>query len=141
MAKTQTQREGQTPLFKDVPAFPSFAAKDLQAEKDFFANTLGIDVDDKDGMLFLNFAGGKKVLIYPKPDHTPASFTILNFPVENIETAVDELTTRGIKLEKYNVEGLMPDEKLIYRGEGPPIAWFKDPAGNIFSVLEATGPQ
>ena len=141
MAKTQTQREGQTPLFKDVPAFPSFAAKDLQAEKAFFTDTLGLDVDDQNGMLFLKTRGGNKILIYPKEDHTPASFTILNFPVDDIETAVDDLTARGIKLEKYDVPGLTPNEKLIYRGEGPPIAWFKDPAGNIFSVLEEKGPQ
>jgi catechol 2,3-dioxygenase-like lactoylglutathione lyase family enzyme len=141
MAKTQTQREGQIPLFKEIPAFQSFAAKDLQAEKTFFANTLGIDVNDRNGMLFLNFKGNNPVLIYPKDDHTPASFTILNFPVDDIESAVDELTTRGVKLEKYNVEGLTPNEKLIYRGEGPPIAWFKDPSGNIFAVIEDTGPQ
>src|SRR4051794_16141668 len=140
MAKTQTQREGQTPIFKDVPAFPSFAAKDLKAEKAFFADTLGIDVDDQNGMLFLNITDSNKILIYPKDDHTPASFTILNFPVDNIEAAVDALDARGVKLERYNVPGLTPDEKLIYRGEGPPIAWFKDPAGNIFSVMESKGP-
>ena len=136
MAKTQTQREGQTPIFKDVPAFPSFAAKDLKAEKAFFTDTLGLDVDDQQSMLFLNLAGSTKVLIYPKPDHTPASFTVLNFPVDDIEAAVDELTSRGIRFERYNVTGLTPDNKLIYRGEGPPIAWFKDPAGNILSVIE-----
>ena len=141
MAKTQTQREGQTPLFKEIPAFQSFAANDLQAEKTFFANTLGIDVNDRNGMLFLNFKGNNPVLIYPKDDHTPASFTILNFPVDNIDSAVDELTTRGVKLERYNVPGLTPNEKLIYRGDGPPVAWFKDPSGNIFAVIEDTGPQ
>ena len=141
MAKTQTQREGQTPIFKDVPAFPSFAAKDLKAEKAFFTDTLGLEVDDQQGMLFLNIAGSNKILVYQKPDHTPASFTVLNFPVDDINAAVDELTSRGIKFERYNVAGLTPNEKLIYRGEGPPIAWFKDPSGNIFSVLEGTGPQ
>jgi hypothetical protein len=141
MATTQTKRVGQTPLFKDIPAFPSFAAKNLEAEKMFFADTLGIDVKDQNGMLYLNFNGGKKVLIYPKPDHTPASFTILNFPVNNIEKTIDELTSRGVKLLRYDkLPGMKPDEKLIYRGEGPPIAWFKDPSGNICSVLEATGP-
>jgi catechol 2,3-dioxygenase-like lactoylglutathione lyase family enzyme len=141
MAKTQTQREGQTPVFKDVPAFPSFAAKDLNAEKVFFTDTLGLDVDDQRGMLFLNLAGSNKILIYPKPDHTPASFTVLNFPVDDIDAAVDELTSRGVRFERYNVPGSTPDNKLIYRGEGPPIAWFKDPSGNIFSVLEGKGPQ
>ena len=90
-------------------------------------------------MLFLNFTGGNRVLIYPKENHTPASFTVLNFPVDDIDTTVDELTARGIKFERYNVSGLEPNEKLIYRGEGPPIAWFKDPAGNILSVIEDTG--
>ena len=141
MAKTQTQREGQTPIFKDVPAFPSFAARDLEAEKTFFTNTLGLDVDDQKGMLLLNLTSSNKILIYPKADHTPASFTVLNFPVDDIDEAVDELTGRGVKFERYNVPGLTPDEKLIYRGEGPPIAWFRDPSGNIFSVLEGTGPQ
>lgn len=141
MAKTQTQREGQAPLFHDVPAFSGFSAKDLKAEKEFFADTLGLDVDDRNGMLFLNIKGNNPILIYPKEDHAPASFTILNFPVDNIESAVDELTGRGIKFERFDVEGLKPDDKLIYRGEGPPIAWFKDPAGNIFSVLEESGPQ
>ena len=142
MAKTQTQREGQTPIFKGVPAFPSFAAKDLKTEKAFFADTLGVDVEDQNGMLFVDFGNGNKTLIYPKADHTPASYTILNFPVDNIEAAVDALTARGIKLERYdNVPGLKPNEKMIYRGEGPPIAWFKDPAGNIFSVIEGPGPR
>jgi len=140
MAKTQTQREGQTPQFKDVPAFCGFSAKDLRAEKAFFADTLGLNVDEQNGMLFLKIKGNNPILIYPKENHTPASFTILNFPVDNIETAVDELITRGVKLERYDVSGLKPDERLIYRGEGPPIAWFKDPAGNIFSVLEDSGP-
>lgn len=141
MAKTQTQREGQTPIFKGVPAFPSFAAKDLDAERTFFADTLGLDVEDQNGMLFLSFGDGNKTLIYPKADHIPASFTILNFPVDNIDAAVDALNARGVKLESFNVPGLTPDKKLIYRGQGPPIGWFKDPAGNIFSVLESAGPQ
>jgi catechol 2,3-dioxygenase-like lactoylglutathione lyase family enzyme len=141
MATTQQQREGQTPIFKDVPAFPSFAVKDLNAEKAFFADALGLDVDDQNGMLFLSFAGGNKTLVYPKADHMPASYTILNFPVDNIEAAVDALNARGVKLERFDVPGLTPNEKLIYRGEGPPIAWFKDPAGNIFSVIEGKGPR
>ena len=91
--------------------------------------------------VLLNFGDGNKTLIYPKADHAPASFTILNFPVENIEAAVDALNARGVKLERFNVPGLTPDEKLIYRGQGPPIAWFRDPAGNIFSVIEGKLPQ
>jgi catechol 2,3-dioxygenase-like lactoylglutathione lyase family enzyme len=141
MAKTQTQREGQTPIFKEAPAFSGFSARDLNAEKEFYGNTLGIDVDDENGMLFLNFNGGNRVLIYPKENHSPASFTVLNFPVDDIEAAVDELTTRGIKLERYDVPGLEANEKLIYRGEGPPIAWFKDPSGNILAVIEDTNSR
>jgi len=141
MAETKTQRQAQTPLFKDVPAFSGFSAKDLAAEKTFFADTLGVDVEDQKGMLVLNIAGGNKILIYPKQDHTPASFTILNFPVDDIVKTVDELTARGVKFERYDMPGMTADEKLIYRGEGPPIAWFKDPSGNIFSVLEASGPK
>ena len=137
MAKTQTQREGQTPLFKEAPAFAGFSAKDLNSTKEFYGNTLGIDVDDQNGMvLFLNFNDGNRVLIYPKDNHTPATFTVLNFPVDDIETTVDELTNRGIKFERYDIPGLTPNEKLIYRGEGPPIAWFKDPSGNILAVIE-----
>jgi catechol 2,3-dioxygenase-like lactoylglutathione lyase family enzyme len=136
MAKTQTQKERGTGPFSDTTAFSGFAANDLNAAKQFYADTLGLDVDDENGMLFLNIKGGTRILVYPKPDHKPASFTILNFPVNDIETAVDELTGRGVTFERYNVPGLEPNEKLIYRGEGPPIAWFKDPAGNILSVLE-----
>jgi len=139
MAKTQTQRAGQTPVFKEAPAFAGFSAKDLNAEKEFYGNTLGIDVDDQNGMLFLNFTRGNRVLIYPKDNHTPASFTVLNFPVSDIDATVDELTSRGIKFEQYDsIAGMTANEKLIYRGEGPPIAWFKDPSGNILSVIEDT---
>src|SRR5215467_105503 len=135
MAKTQTQRDSQMPEFETGQAFSSFSANDIDAAKNFYGNKLGIDIDDRKGMLTLNLAGNK-VLIYQKTDHTPASFTVLNFPVDDIEEAVDELTAQGIKLERYNVPGLTPDAKLIYRGEGPPIAWFKDPAGNVLSVIE-----
>src|SRR5437773_1360627 len=136
MAKTQTQREGQTPLFKESKAFSGFSVNNVEQAKKFYGDTLGLDVDDQNGMLFLNIKGGNRILIYPKDDHKPASFTILNFPVDDINAAVDGLTTQGIKLERYDVPGLEPNEKLIYSGEGPTIAWFKDPAGNILSVLE-----
>jgi catechol 2,3-dioxygenase-like lactoylglutathione lyase family enzyme len=135
MAKTQTQRNSLVPEFETGQAFSSFSANDIDAAKKFYGQKLGLDVDDRKGMLFLNLSGNK-VLIYPKADHIPASFTILNFPVDDIEEAVDELTAQGIQLERYNVPGLTPDSKLIYRGEGPPIAWFKDPAGNVLSVIE-----
>ena len=136
MAKTQTQREDQIPLFKESKAFSGFSVNDVGQAKKFYGDTLGLDVDDQNGMLFLNIKGGNRVLIYPKDDHKPASFTILNFPVDDINAAVDGLTTHGIKLERYDVPGLEPNEKLIYSGQGPTIAWFKDPAGNILSVLE-----
>jgi hypothetical protein len=94
-----------------------------------------LDVTEQNGLLFLHLAGGGKILVYPKPDHAPASFTILNFPVSNIEEAVEELTRRGVRFESYEGD-LETDDKGIFRGGGPLIAWFKDPAGNILSVLE-----
>ena len=107
------------------------------------AQTLGLDVADAPmGLLQLNIAGGAVILVYPKPNHTPATFTILNFPVENIETVVDELTKRGVRFEQYDNADIKTDEKGIHRGdEGPKIAWFKDPAGNILSVLEDVNRQ
>jgi catechol 2,3-dioxygenase-like lactoylglutathione lyase family enzyme len=133
MAKAQT---GRGRLFKDVPAFSGFSSNDIQAAKKFYGETLGLDVTEENGMLTLHIGGGTNVLVYPKPNHTPATFTILNFPVEDIEDAVDELTARGVVFERYDVPGLEASETGIYRGQGPPIAWFKDPAGNILSVLE-----
>ncbi len=125
-------------MFKDTKAFSGFSVDDIQKAKTFYGQTLGLDVHEQQGpmaMLTLNLATGGTVLIYPKDDHTPASFTILNFPVEDIEQAADELTARGVTFEHY--EGDMEtDEKGIMRGGGPLIAWFKDPAGNVLSVLE-----
>ena len=123
-------------MFKDTRAFSGFSVDDLRKAKQFYGQTLGLEVAEKPEGLELHIAGGARVFLYPKPNHTPASFTVLNFPVENIETAVDELNNRGVRFEKY--EGaLETDEKGIFRGGGPRIAWFKDPAGNILSVLEA----
>jgi catechol 2,3-dioxygenase-like lactoylglutathione lyase family enzyme len=123
-------------MFKDTRAFSGFSVDDLRKAKQFYGQTLGLEVAEKPEGLELHIAGGARVFLYPKPNHTPASFTVLNFPVENIETAVDELNNRGVRFEKY--EGaLETDEKGIFRGGGPKIAWFKDPAGNILSVLEA----
>jgi catechol 2,3-dioxygenase-like lactoylglutathione lyase family enzyme len=126
-------------MFKDTKAFSGFSVNDVQKAKEFYGQTLEVDVVDAPmGLLQLNIAGGTKILIYPKPNHTPATFTILNFPVENIEAAVDELTKRGVRFEQYDNPDLRTDEKGIHRGEvGPKIAWFKDPAGNILSVLES----
>lgn len=123
-------------MFKDTKAFSGFSVDDLQKAEEFYGQTLGLDVTKEHDLLFLHIASGSKILIYPKPNHTPATYTILNFPVDDIEQAVDELTRRGVQFEHYDQKELKTDEKGIYRGEGPLIAWFKDPAGNILSVLE-----
>ena len=122
-------------MLKDSKAFSGFSADDLQKAKDFYGGTLGLEVTDENGMLTLHLAGGTNVLIYPKPNHEPATFTILNFPVADVEATVDELTAAGVRFEHYEGE-IKTDEKGIMRGNGPTIAWFKDPAGNILSVLE-----
>jgi catechol 2,3-dioxygenase-like lactoylglutathione lyase family enzyme len=123
-------------LFKNTKAFSGFAVNDPQKAKEFYGQTLGLDVSEANGLLTLHIAGGTKILVYPKENHTPATFTILNFPVDNIEQAVDELASRGVHFESYNEGGLVADERGIFRGGGPKIAWFKDPAGNLLSVLE-----
>jgi catechol 2,3-dioxygenase-like lactoylglutathione lyase family enzyme len=119
-------------------AFSGFAVDDIPAAQAFYGETLGLEVTEQYGMLALHIADSREIFVYPKPDHTPATFTILNFPVEDIDQAVDELTKRGVSFERY--EGFEQDAKGIARPtkpeEGPPIAWFKDPAGNILSVLE-----
>jgi catechol 2,3-dioxygenase-like lactoylglutathione lyase family enzyme len=121
-------------MFKDTKAFSGFSVGDLAEAKRFYGETLGLEVVEQNGLLGLRFAGGGEVLVYPKDDHTPATFTVLNFPVADIEQAVDGLTARGVRFERY--EGAEQDGKGIHRGEGPLIAWFKDPAGNILSVLQ-----
>jgi catechol 2,3-dioxygenase-like lactoylglutathione lyase family enzyme len=124
-------------MLADSKAFSGFAVPDLAAAKDFYGETLGLQVsvqDDNLGLLALHLAGGRDVLIYAKPDHTPATYTILNFPVEDIDAAVDELTAAGVRFERY--EGMETDDKGIFRGGGPLIAWFTDPAGNILSVVQ-----
>ncbi len=122
-------------MFKHANAFSGFSVDDLQKAKEFYSKTLGLEVSETHGLLWLHIAGGTKILIYPKPNHTPTTFTILNFPVDNIEEAVDQLTKLGVRFERYEGD-LKTDEKGIFHGEGPNIAWFKDPAGNILSVLE-----
>ncbi len=124
-------------MFKDTKAFSGFAVNDAQKAKEFYGQMLGLEVSEAYGLLTLHIAGGTKILMYPKEGHIPATFTILNFPVSDIEQAVDELVGRGVRFESYNEGGLVTDEKGIFRGGGPKIAWFKDPAGNILSVLEA----
>jgi catechol 2,3-dioxygenase-like lactoylglutathione lyase family enzyme len=123
-------------VFKETRAFSGFSVNDIQKAKEFYSQVLGLEVSEMNGLLNLHIAGGSEILIYPKPDHTPATFTILNFPVANLEQAVDELTERGVRFERYNKPDLTTDEKGVFRGGGPLIAWFKDPAGNILSVLE-----
>jgi catechol 2,3-dioxygenase-like lactoylglutathione lyase family enzyme len=121
-------------MLKDSHAFSGFSSNDIPKAREFYANTLGLEVTEQNGMLTLNLAGGGKVLIYPKDDHEPASFTVLNFPVKDIDAAVDGLTKAGVEFERY--EGAGQDERGIAREYPPPIAWFKDPAGNILAVLE-----
>jgi catechol 2,3-dioxygenase-like lactoylglutathione lyase family enzyme len=123
-------------MFKDTKAFSGFSVNDLQKAKEFYGQTLGMDVSEANGLLQLHIAGGTTILVYPKDNHVPATFTILNFPVEDIEQAVDALTARGVQFEHYNTGGLVTDSKGIARSGGPKIAWFTDPAGNILSVLE-----
>ncbi len=122
-------------MLKDSKAFGGFSVSDVQKARAFYGQTLGLEVSEDNGMLNLHFVGGTKVLVYPKPNHVPATFTILNFPVEDVEKTVDELTRRGVRFERYEGD-MKTDEKGIFRGRGPLIAWFKDPAGNILSVLE-----
>jgi len=119
-------------------AFCGFDAPDIAKVKEFYSKTLGLKVTEGHGLLTLHLAGGNHVLIYPKPNHVPATFTVLNFPVDDVDSAVEELSERGVRFEKYNGPEIKTDEKGIMRGNGPTIAWFKDPAGNILSVLGPT---
>jgi catechol 2,3-dioxygenase-like lactoylglutathione lyase family enzyme len=123
-------------MFKDSNAFSSFSVNDLQKAKEFYGGTLGLEVTKTPEGLELHLAGGKTVFLYPKPNHTPASFTVLNFPVNNIEEAVNELSDLGVDLEHYDLPDIKTDDRGIARGPGPKIAWFKDPAGNVVSVIE-----
>lgn len=124
-------------MLRNSKAYSGFAVDDIPKAKAFYGTTLGLEVTDAEehGLLTLRLGSGAAVLIYPKPNHAPATFTILNFPVDDIEQAVDGLTKRGVRFERYEGK-LKTDEKGIFRGGGPLIAWFKDPAGNILSVLE-----
>lgn len=123
-------------ILQQSKAFSGFSVDDIQKARDFYENTLGLTVTESEmGILELQIKGGNRIIIYPKANHSPATFTVLNFPVDNIEKAVEELVKRGVTFEKYGGK-LKTDEKGIFRGGGPLIAWFKDPAGNIFSVLE-----
>ncbi|WP_454198840.1 VOC family protein [Nocardia sp. Marseille-Q1738] len=121
-------------MLADSNAFSGFSVDDIEAAQKFYAETLGLRVSEENGMLNLHLGGGGTVLVYPKSDHTPATFTILNFPVPDIEAAVDELVRRDVRFERYDFAE--QDEKGIHRGGGPLIAWFTDPAGNVLSVLQ-----
>ncbi len=125
-------------MLGDSKAFSGFSANDIEKAKEFYGRTLGLKVSETNGLLTLHLAGGSNVLIYPKPNHTPATFTVLNFPVDDVDQAVDELAKRGVRFEIYDLPDLKTDKKGIMRGNGPTIAWFKDPAGNILSVIETS---
>jgi catechol 2,3-dioxygenase-like lactoylglutathione lyase family enzyme len=121
-------------MFTNTKAFSGFSVSDLAKAREFYGDTLGLKTSEANGLLTLHLAGDRDVLVCPKPNHTPATYTILNFPVDDIDKAVDELTSHGVRFERY--DGLEQDEKGIHRTGGPLIAWFTDPAGNVLSVLQ-----
>ena len=133
-ARMAKGKKGST-MFKEAEAFSSFSVNDLKKAKEFYGGTLGLEVTETQEGLELHLAGNT-VFLYPKPNHTPASFTVLNFSVDDIEEAVAELDRLGLPREHYDLPDLKTDNQGIMRGPGPKIAWFKDPAGNILSVLE-----
>jgi len=121
-------------MLTDSRAYSGFSANDIAAARSFYADTLGLNVTEEEGMLTLHLGGGANVLIYPKDDHQPSTYTCLNFPVTDIESTVDALVGRGVTFLRY--DGMPQDERGIVREWGPPIAWFTDPAGNVLSVIE-----
>ncbi len=121
-------------MFAKTKTFSGFSVDDLDKARHFYRDTLGIETSEQYGLLTLHLAGGRDTLVYPKPDHAPATYTILNFEVDDIDQAVDGLAARGVQFDRY--DGLGQDEKGINRAGGPYIAWFRDPAGNILSVLQ-----
>jgi catechol 2,3-dioxygenase-like lactoylglutathione lyase family enzyme len=124
-------------MFENTKAYSGFAVDDVSKAREFYAETLGLKVsvvDEEHGLLSLELAGDRPTLVYLKPDHRPANYTILNFPVDDIDEAVDGLAARGVRFERY--DEFEQDDKGVFRGGGPYIAWFKDPAGNILSVLQ-----
>jgi catechol 2,3-dioxygenase-like lactoylglutathione lyase family enzyme len=121
-------------MFTNTKAYSGFAVDDLEAARTFYGETLGLKTSVEYGLMTLHLAGGRDTLVYEKDDHAPAGYTILNFPVDDIETAVDELSGKGVTFERY--EGATQDERGIMRDVGPYIAWFTDPAGNVLSVLQ-----
>jgi predicted enzyme related to lactoylglutathione lyase len=121
-------------MFKDTKAFSGIAVDDVPKAREFYEGALGLRVSERDGMLWLHLAGDRDTLVYPKPGHTPASYTVLNFPVDDIDAAVDGLVERGVEITRY--DGMPQDDRGIMREGGPFIAWFSDPAGNVLSVLQ-----
>ena len=127
-------------MFGNTKAFSGFAVDDIEKAKQFYAETLGLEVTEENGMLTLHIAGDRPILVYPKPNHTPASFTILNFPVDDIEPAVDQLAARGVVFERYEGTRRRPTRRAS-SAAATTIAWFTDPAGNVLSVVESEAPQ
>jgi catechol 2,3-dioxygenase-like lactoylglutathione lyase family enzyme len=126
-------------MLENSKAFSGFSVDDIPKARTFYGDALGLEVTEANGMLTLHLGSGGTVLVYPKPNHTPATFTVLNFPVDDIEAAVDALTERGVQFEHYDGAELKTDAKGIHRGGGPLIAWFTDPAGNVLSVVDNAG--
>ena len=126
-------------MLKNSKAFSGFSVDDIPKARVFYGDSLGLEVTEANGMLTLHLGSGGTVLVYPKPNHTPATFTVLNFPVDDIEAAVDALTERGVQFEHYEGADLKTDAKGIFRGGGPLIAWFTDPAGNVLAVVDNAG--
>jgi predicted enzyme related to lactoylglutathione lyase len=124
-------------MLKDTKAFSGYSVDDLEAAKRFYGETLGVTVAENPAGLGLELAEGQRVFMYPKEGHQPATFTVLNFQADDVEATVDALTERGVKFERYEGTPIETDEKGVFRGEGPLIAWFKDPAGNVLSVIDA----
>src|SRR5436190_15136997 len=117
------ERNERISMFENTKAFSGFAVDDVEKAREFYGDTLGIRTSEENGMLTLHLAGDRATLVYPKPNHTPADYTILNFPVDDVEQAVDELSSRGVRFDHY--DGMPQDDKGIMRGQGPDIAWFK----------------
>jgi catechol 2,3-dioxygenase-like lactoylglutathione lyase family enzyme len=123
-------------MLKDSPAFSGFSVDDTEAARAFYADTLGLEVSEDHDILTISLGGGHRAIAYPKANHEPATFTILNFPVPDVEAAVDDLTANGVQFEKYEGTPAATDAKGVFRGGGPLIAWFTDPAGNVLSVIQ-----
>lgn len=127
----------QLTMFKNTKAFSSFSVDNLDSAKSFYTQTLGLDVKEQYGGLSVNIAGSSPLMVYQKDDHKPATFTVLNFPVDDIQRSVDELTSKGVTFEQYDTPDIKTDEKGISKWEnGPSMAWFKDPAGNVFGLMQ-----